>query len=173
MVCVRMLVGCHIVLLCLACRRHLPAGQISSASGQGCLATAGGDVALVACDGAAAWEAQPNGQLKLAGAGSECLSQEGAAAGSGPSHNIPHSAGNSTSSGSQRGITGVSHFFLTASNATGPGSAIASLLASQPQRCKIFLSVVHCIVPVAELMPTSASESLSMVAFANAWCQGE
>ena len=77
-----MLVGCHIVLLCLACRRHLPAGQISSASGQGCLATAGGDVALVACDGAAAWEAQPNGQLKLAGAGSECLSQEGAAAGS-------------------------------------------------------------------------------------------
>ena len=60
----------------------MPAGQISSASGQGCLATAGGDVALVACDGAAAWEAQPNGQLKLAGAGSECLSQEGAAAGS-------------------------------------------------------------------------------------------
>ena len=78
----RILVGCHVVLLRLACRRHLPAGQISSASGQGCLATAGGDVALVACDGAAAWEAQPNGQLKLAGAGSECLSQEGAAAGS-------------------------------------------------------------------------------------------
>ena len=75
-------VGCHVVLLRLACRRHLPAGQISSASGQGCLATNGGDVALVACDGAAAWEAQPNGQLKLAGAGSECLSQEGAAAGS-------------------------------------------------------------------------------------------
>jgi len=63
--------------------QRLPNGQIANSLGNKCIGAPQGDVVvLTACDGGSVWEAQGNGQLKLARAGDYCLSQKGPAAGS-------------------------------------------------------------------------------------------
>jgi len=86
---------------------------------------------LVACDGAAAWEAQPNGQLKLAGAGSECLSQEGAAAGSEDAAlqgAIAASSSSDSAHGAAMAVDGSSStFWASAMDPVGPVSLTLDL----------------------------------------------
>jgi len=52
-----------LLLFMSRCRRHLPNGQIATATGDRCIGTAGDAVVLATCDGASAWEAQGNGDI--------------------------------------------------------------------------------------------------------------
>lgn len=61
--------------------QRLPNGQLAQVTGQACIGADGDSILLASCDSASAWEAQGNGQLKLAQSGDRCLSQAGPAAG--------------------------------------------------------------------------------------------
>jgi len=61
--------------------QRLPNGQVAHAMDHKCMSVAGDAVVQSACDGAASWEAQGNGQLKLGQAGDRCLSQKGSTSG--------------------------------------------------------------------------------------------
>lgn len=61
--------------------QRLPNGQLTHAVGEACIGVEGVAVVLANCDGAAAWEAQGNGQLRLGQSGEQCLSQKGSASG--------------------------------------------------------------------------------------------
>jgi len=61
--------------------QRLPNGQLAQATGQTCINVEGDAVLLSTCDGAVAFEAQGNGQLKTGLAGDRCLSQKGTSSG--------------------------------------------------------------------------------------------
>jgi len=116
--------------------RHLPNGQIVSAVGDKCIGTSGDDVVLAACDGASAWEAQGNGQLKLGGAGQNCLSQEGAAAGvedvAARGAITASSSADAAAHGASTAVDGSSStFWASALNPSGPVTITADLGAEK------------------------------------------
>jgi len=116
--------------------RHLPNGQIASAVGDKCIGTSGDAVVLAACDGAGAWEAQGNGQLKLGGAGQNCLSQEGAAVGvedvAARGAITASSSADAAAHGAGMAVDGSSStFWASALNPSGPVTITADLGAEK------------------------------------------
>jgi len=105
--------------------RHLPNGQLASAVGGKCISTSGDSVVMAVCDGASAWEAQGNGQLKLGGAVQKCLSQQGVSPGAEDAAALgaisASSSADAMAHGASMAVDGSSStFWASPFNPTGP-----------------------------------------------------